>query len=285
MQNLNRALEKFILQHELDEYAPNTLIQYSTGVKKFIVFLGNDQTLTKRRMIEYKNYLDSISQSTSSKNNWIVIVNKFVKFIGRKDLVLKKFKTQKNYAMKEDLTLSDYKRLRKYARKRNKTQLHLVLSIFAKTGIRASELKFFTVENLSRANLVDGALVIRNKGKERDICIRKDLIIEIRKYCRENKIKTGTIFPSTKKPNQMTCVSTFWKQMKSVAGYARVKKSKVHAHSFRHLFATVFLESYPGNTPQLADIMGHDSIETTRIYTQLSLKKKRKMLEELNFNK
>lgn len=282
---LQKQLNNFIEQHELQEYAKNTLIQYKHGVQKFIDYLGKNCSLTKRRMLEYKDYLDKISRSTQSKNNWIVIVNKFVKFIGRDDLVLKKFHTQKKYAIKEMITVTDYKRLLRHAKRMDKKQVYMVMIILAKTGIRISELRYFTVENLNRENLIEGALIIKNKGKERDISIRKDLIIEIRKYCRENKIKSGTIFPSSKKPNQMTCVSTFWKQMKRVAGAARVRKSKVHAHSFRHLFATVFLEKYPGNTPQLSDFLGHNNVESTRIYTQLTLSAKRKMLDEMDFNK
>ena len=282
---LKNELNKFLEQHELEEYSVNTLKQYRTGVTKFIDFIGNKKEITKRDMIRYKEHLDSISSSTGSKNNWIVIINKFVKFMNRPELVLKKYVTQKKYAIKELLTLTDYKRLLRYAKKMNLMQTYMVMMILTKTGIRVSELKYFTVENLTRDNLVEGSLIIKNKGKERDISIRKDLIVDIRKYCRDNKIKSGTIFPSVKKPEQMTCVSTFWKQMQKIAGAARVKKSKVHAHSFRHLFAVIFLEQYPGNTPQLSDFLGHNNVESTRIYTQLTLTAKRKMLDDMNFNK
>lgn len=284
MQELNKKLETFIEEHELQEYASRTLTQYRTAINKFIDFVG-ERDLDKKLMLEYKNYLDSISDSARSKNNWIIILNKFLKYIDRNDLLLKRIKTQNRYTLKRVLTITDYKRLLRFAKRNNYNQIYLVMVILAKTGIRISELKYFTVENLNRDNLQDGSLIIRNKGKERDISIRRDLIIEIRRYCRENKIRSGYIFPSVKNRNQMTCASTFWRQMKKVAGLARVNKSTVHAHSFRHLFAILFLKTYPGNTTQLADILGHNSIETTRIYTTLTSNQKRELLDHVDFKR
>ena len=81
----------------------------------------------------------------------------------------------------------------------------------------------------------------------------------------------------------MPNTSTIWRQMKKVAGAARVNKNKVHAHSFRHLFAQTYLEENPQDITGLADLMGHNSLETTRIYTRTSNVQKKTKLEKLKF--
>ena len=177
----------------------------------------------------------------------------------------------------EVLTIADYKRLLRFAKRKNNMQLYYIIKVLAMTGIRISELKYFTVENI-KENYIDGF----NKGKERKIILRQDLARELRKYARDNNIKTGYIFRGAKKgcmPNK----ATIWKQLKKTAGAARVNKKKVHAHSFRHLFAQIFLESYPGAITELADILGHNSLETTRLYTRTSNKQKKSKMEQMSF--
>ena len=121
-----------------------------------------------------------------------------------------------------------------------------------------------------------------SKGKEKNIIIRQDLARELRKYCRENKIKSGYLFKN-EETGKMLNESTIWRQMKKVAGAARVNKKKVHAHSFRHLFAQVFLNEFSDNITELADILGHNSLETTRLYTRSSDSEKKSKLERLSF--
>ena len=104
-----------------------------------------------------------------------------------------------------------------------------------------------------------------------------------KKYAREQGIKEGYLFPSPIIKGQMVNVSTIWRHMKRLAGAARVKKSKVHAHSFRHLFAQVFLNTYTDSITELADILGHKSLETTRLYTRTSDAQKRTKMEQMDF--
>lgn len=175
------------------------------------------------------------------------------------------------------LNITDYKRLLRHSKTMGLIKLHYIMKILAMTGIRISELKYFTVENL-KSNYI----VAYNKGKERNIIVRQDITRELRKYCRENKIKEGYIFKGEKE-GQMLAPSTIWRQMKKVAGKSRVNKNKVHAHSFRHLFAQVFLNEYNNNITELADILGHNSLETTRLYTRTSNAQKKSKLEKLSF--
>lgn len=276
--DLISKIDEWILEQKYQEYAQSTLNQYRANVQKFIDWLPEDEDITKDTMLKYKMYLGEIAGSTSSINTWIVEVNKFLKWLDQKDLCLKKIKMQSKQSNEEVLSIADYKRLLRFAKRQGDHQLYYIMKILAMTGIRISELRFFKVENLG-SNYIDAF----NKGKERTIIVRQDLIRELRHYCKEQGIKSGYIFPSTIVDGQMVNVSTIWRSMKRIAGLARVRKSKVHAHSFRHLFAQVFLNTYSNNITELADILGHNSLDTTRLYTRTSDAQKREKLERLRF--
>jgi integrase len=278
-QDLYPLVDEWINEQYYQEYSDNTLKQYKANVLKFVDWMDDDEILTKDTTIRFKNYVYNLEPrpKTSTINTWIIEINKFLKYIDRKDLTLKKIKMQVKTSNNEVLTIADYKRLLRFAKRKNNMQLYYIIKVLAMTGIRISELKYFTVENI-KENYIDGF----NKGKERKIILRQDLARELRKYARENNIKTGYIFRGAKKgcmPNK----ATIWKQLKKTAGAARVNKKKVHAHSFRHLFAQIFLESYPGAITELADILGHNSLETTRLYTRTSNKQKKSKMEQMSF--
>ena len=272
-------LDEWINEQKYQEYSTNTLNQYKANVLKFINWLKDDELITKQTTINYKNYLYELKPKpkTSSINTWIIELNKFLKWLGFNDLTIKKIKQQIKSNNEDVLNVIDYKRLLRVAKRMEYTELYYIIKVLAMTGIRISELKYFTVENL-KSNYI----IAFNKGKERTIIVRQDLSRELKKYCKENKIKDGYIFAGKNK-NKMLAASTIWRQMKKVAGKARVNKSKVHAHSFRHLFAQVFLNEYSDNITELADILGHNSLETTRLYTRTSSAQKKSKLEKLNF--
>ena len=274
---LHNLLSEWITEHRLNEYSTNTINQYKSTVLEFINWLPDQFELDKEMSINYKSYLLEKAGSTRSINTWIVTLNKFFKYIGRKDLCIKKIKMQSKASNEEILSMADYKRMLRFAKKLNMMQLFYIMKILAMTGIRISELSYFTVENIN-----SNYIKVFNKGKEREIILRQDLKRELKKYCRENKIKKGYIFKG-KIPGKMPAKSTIWRQMKKVAGAARVNKRKIHAHSFRHLFAQQFLNTYSNNVTELADILGHNSLETTRVYTRSSSEQKRKKLEEIKF--
>ncbi len=276
-------LDLWINVQRLDELADNTLKQYKNAINKFINYLSinNIEFFSKDDMIEYKKYLNQISESSNSKNVWIISLNKYLKWLNKNEFCLKQIRVQQRYYNYDNMSYSDYKRLLRIAKRENRMQDYYIIKTLAMTGIRVSELMFFTVENLKKQN--DNILHIYNKKKERDIPLRDDLARDLRKYCRLNKIKTGPVFLSPSIPNKMINTSTIWKHLKKIAGIARVRLKVVHPHSFRHLFADIFLETYPENVLMLADLLGHRSLETTRLYTRKTLKQKREMLLKLNF--
>lgn len=272
-------IDEWIQEQKYQEYSTNTLKQYKANVLKFIDWLDDDVEITKQTSMDYKDYIYSLEPrpATSSINTWIVELNKFFKYINRSDLCIKKIKQQVKSSNDDVLSIADYKRLLRFAKRMNLMQLYYIMKILAMTGIRISELKYFTIENLN-TNYIDAF----NKGKERKIILRQDLVRELRHYARDNKIKQGYLFRGEIE-GKMPVESTIWRQLKKVAGKARVNKKKVHAHSFRHLFAQVFLDEYPGEITELADMLGHNSLETTRLYTRSSNNQKRNKLEKLSF--
>lgn len=277
-ENLISKLDEWILEQKYQEYASSTLSQYRANVQKFIEWCPEDEEITKDTMLKYKMYLGEVAGSTSSINTWIVTINKFLKWLDQKDLCLKKIKMQSKQSNEEVLSVADYKRLLRFAKRNGDHQLYYIMKILAMTGIRVSELRYFRVENLG-SNYIDAF----NKGKERTIIVRQDLMRELKKYAREQGIKEGFLFPSNVVKEKMVNISTIWRHMKRIAGQAKVKKSKVHAHSFRHLFAQVFLNTYSNNITELADILGHNSLDTTRLYTRTSDAQKREKLEHMRF--
>lgn len=279
--DLEKYLDSWILEQKYDELSENTLKTYKNGISKFIQWLDDsgysDINISKDITIEYKLYLREISCSINSANAWITTLNKFLKWLKLDDLKIKKIRQQDAFNNEDVLTIEDYKRLLRIAKRMNMMQTYYIMLTLAMTGIRIEELKYFTVENLDKYYIR-----VFNKGKERVVPIRQDLRRELKKYCRENKITAGYVFLGQKE-GKMPAKSTIWRRMKKIAGKARVKKEYVHAHSFRHLFAQVFLNQNSGNYLDLADILGHSDLKTTRKYTKLSNEQKRRKLENLKF--
>ena len=276
--DLQGKLDEWILEQKYQEYAPNTLKAYSNSVSRFIEWCPDDEEITKQTMIAYKDNLMQNFDSPKSINCHVIEVNKFMHWIGMDDLKLKKLKIQFKQSNEDVLSISDFKRLLRFAKRNNDHQLYYIMKILAMTGIRISELRYFTVENL-KSNYIK----VYNKKKFRTVIVRQDLMRELKRYARDKGIKEGFLFRSPIKPKQMVNESTIWRHMKRTAGQAKIKKNKVHAHSFRHLFAKIYLETYTDSITELADILGHESLETTRLYTRTSDAQKKEKLERLKY--
>ncbi len=274
--DLKEKLEEFILSLKEDEKADLTIKKYKTNIRAFIEF-SKDKELNKATVIEFKNKLDTIDEyMPNTTNNYLVVLNKFLNFIGKNDLCVKIIKQQKKFSLEYSLSKSDYHRLLRTAKKYEEYDNYIILRILAETGIRISELAFFRIEDL------DKTMKIRKKGKVREIPVKLDLLREIRKYCRDRKIKEGLIIFNPK-TGKAYANSTIWRRLKKMAGRARISKDAVHPHAFRHYFARCYLETYPNDIAGLADILGHNSLETTRIYTKLTNKEKELKIRNIKF--
>ena len=274
--NLEEKLEEFELDLKEDEKANSTIKKYKTNIRAFIEY-SKDKELSKKTVIEFKEKLDTIDECMpNTTNNYLVVLNKFFNFIGRKDLCVKIIKQQKKFSLDYSLSKSDYHRLLRTTQKYEEDDNYIILRILAETGIRISELSFFKVEELSKT------MKIKNKGKVREIPVKLDLLRSIRKYCRDKKIKEGLVIFNYK-TGKSYADSTIWRRLKKIAGRARVNKNSVHPHAFRHYFAKCYLETYPNDIAGLADILGHNSLETTRIYTKLTNKEKELKIRNIKF--
>ena len=274
--NLEKKLDEFILSLKEDEKADKTITKYKTNIRAFIEF-SKDKGLTKRTVIEFKEKLDQVDEYLpNTTNNYLVVINKFLNFIGKKDLCVKVIKQQKKFSLEYSLSKSDYHRLLRTAKKYEEYDNYIILRILAETGIRISELAFFKIE------VLDKTMKIKKKGKVREIPVKLDLLREIRKYCRDRKIKEGPIIFNPK-TGKAYADSTIWRRLKKLAGRARINKDAVHPHAFRHYFARCYLETYPDDITGLADILGHASLETTRIYTKLTNKEKELKIRNIKF--
>ena len=276
---LNKKLDKYVTDLKYDEKAKNSIDAYKRYAKAFINFIDHENDITKDDVIDFKNYLiDILDYSASSINTIIVYVNKFLNYCELGDFKVKKIKTTVNSTVDEIMDVTDYKRLLRYAKKLGMNDMYLMMKVLAMTGIRNEELKFFTYEKVKKGMYIQ----VRNKGKTRDIIIRQDLRREILKYCEENEIKSGFIFRSPIDHKKMLHRTTIFRRLKKIAGAARVKKTLVYAHAFRHFFSITYLEN-GGNQLNLKDILGHSSLETTNIYAKRTREDLRKQLEDMKF--
>lgn len=269
----NDDITKFCDYLVNEEKAKATIEKYIRDVKAFVEWLGG-RDLDKCAVLTYKNEL-SERYTVSSANSMIAAMNAFFKFLGWDDLCVKQFKVQKKIFCSQDRELSknEYFSLIKTAESRSNFRLSLVIQTICCTGIRISELPHITVEAVRR-----GEAVVRCKGKSRTVFIINKLQKKLLKYIRQQKIKAGSVFVS-KNGNPLNR-SNVWSEMKKLCGDAGVLASKVFPHNLRHLFARMFY-SIEKDIAKLADILGHSSINTTRIYIIATGEEHRRKMENM----
>lgn len=205
----------------------------------------------------------------------LVAVNGLLAYMGLNDCKVKLQKIQKRIFHDENnLSKQEYQRLLAAAESKSNEQLLMLMQTICATGIRVSEHKYVTVEALKQ-----GSAVVKNKGKIREIIFPKKLRRSLLKYCKEHHIESGAVF-ITKHGNPLDR-SNIWTMMKSLCDEAGVDKAKVFPHNLRHLFAYTFY-GLEKDLVRLADILGHSSIETTRIYTKTGMKKCQSIMDRMD---
>ena len=268
--NIN-GFKKYLANNDKSKY---TIDKYIRDVARFKNFVRGGE-ITRDLMGEYKNYLLNEGYSVRSINSMISSINAFFDYSDRGDLKIKTVKMQRSVYCPEDkeLTKSEYKRLCYAARKKNDRRLELIIEAVCATGIRIGELKYITVEAAKR-----GEAVVTLKGKTRCVFIPKDLKRKLLRYAAEQDIKSGMIFVTrTGKAVNRTNV---WRDMKNLCKDAGVKPEKVFPHNLRHLFARTFY-NIDKDIAKLADILGHSSIDTTRIYIISTGAEHRRLIEKM----
>ncbi len=269
----DKIIEKFRKYLIDEEKSAATLEKYIRDITAFRVWLGGEQ-LCKAKVMEYKEYLIG-SYAPASVNSILSSLNSFFDYNNEYGLKVKTLKIQKQIFAKDEkeLTKAEYGRLLTAAKAEGNQKLYLLMQTICATGIRVSELKYVTLEALK-----SGRADVNMKGKLRVIIIPKDLCKMLKKYAYEQRITSGSIFVTkTGRPLDRTNI---WKLMKSLCESAGVDKAKVFPHNLRHLFARTFY-SIEKDIVRLADILGHSSVNTTRIYTMETLNICRNQVQRL----
>ncbi len=258
---------------KLNEKSKATIQKYGTTIQKLKEWLG-DRELSKELLLEYREELLK-SHKPQTVNGKLSAVNAYLEFKQIPEMRVSFLKIQRQPFLEDNRELSEieYKRLLASALKKGNKRLYLLMMTLGSTGIRISELTYITVET-ARA----GRVQIQMKGKCRTILLPKQLCKNLLNYSKEKKIEEGMIF-RTRNGRQMDR-SNIWHEIKSLCSEAKVNKEKVFPHNFRHLFARVFY-AIEKNLAYLADVLGHSSIETTRIYVATSVTAHQKILSKM----
>ncbi len=258
----------------IEERSRATVEKYLHDLHVFSEFLG-DRPLVKATLLEYKANLLTRYAATSA-NSMLAALNACLRFLGWQDLCVKQFRVQRAaYCSEEkELTKAEYLRLVGAARKRGNERLELILQTICSSGIRVSELKYITVEAVKK-----GEAEVSCKGKNRRIFLVSALRKRLLAYLGKKGIRSGAVFVTGHgKPLTRHAV---WREMKSLCKDARVSPSKVFPHNLRHLFARTFYK-IEKDIAKLADILGHTSINTTRIYMVTAGSEHRRKMENLH---
>ena len=253
-----QQLQGFEAHLRENEKSAATVEKYLRDIRTFYAFVGT-QEITKQVVLEYKAHLGK-QYAVASANSMLAALNAYLRFCGLAEMCVKRFAVQRQIFCEEqkELTRDEYYRLVSAASKSKNERLCLILQTICGTGIRVSELQYITVEAVQR-----GEANVSCKGKKRRILLVSALRKKLLRYAKAQKIREGCIF--TTRGGKPISRHHVWRQMKALCKQAGVLPSKVFPHNLRHLFARIFY-SMEKDIAKLADILGHASIDTTRIY-------------------
>ena len=256
-----------------EEKCKATIEKYIRDITVFYEWLSGRE-LTKELALEYKVQLME-NYAPTSVNSILASLNSFFDHNGWHEIKLKNLKIQRRIfcQSEKELTKAEYEKLLQAAKDKKNERIYLVMQTICATGIRVSELSYITAEAVKC-----GQAQVKLKGKIRMIILNKDLCRVLKKYMQEQGITQGCVFVTRNgKPLDRHGI---WKAMKDLCESAGVSKEKVFPHALRHLFAKTYY-SLQKDIVRLADILGHSSINTTRLYTIENGDEHRRQMERL----
>ena len=256
------------------ERSQATVEKYLRSVRDFFRYLDG-RPVAKSVILEWKDTLRHRGYAPSTVNTFLAALNYLFNFLGWTDCRTHYLKVQRRLFRDagQELGRQDYTRLIAAARELGRERIALVMETICATGIRVSEVRYLTVEAVNK-----GRATISLKGKIRTILLPGKLCRKLLKYAKKQKITSGEIFLTRGGKPMGRC--QIWAEMKRICKAAGVDPAKVFPHNLRHLFATVYYRIYK-DIVKLADILGHSSIETTRIYLLTTGQEHRQQLERL----
>ena len=269
----NRNIQAYREYLVNEEKATATLEKYLRDVEAFAAWLEGGE-FDKAAVLTYKRKLCDV-YAPASVNAALSSLNSFFHFMEWYELKVKNLKIQRQIfaSTEKELTKAEYERLLRAAKQKKNERLYLLMQTICSTGIRVSEVRHVTVEAVAR-----GVAEINCKGKRRRVFLPGRLCQMLRQYIKTQKIKSGAVFV-TKNGNPLDR-SNIWDDMKKLCKAANVSEKKVFPHNLRHLFARTYY-SLQKDVVRLADILGHSSVNTTRIYTMETGEIHRRQIQKL----
>lgn len=267
-------VEKFALHLKSEERSKATIEKYLREIRQYMDWMPND-SVTKDTVGCWKTYLVEQGCAPATINGKLAALNALFRFLGWKSCQVKSLRLQRRLFrdQSKELTKQEYERLLQAAMEKGKTRLALLIETICATGIRVSEVPFINLEAVWK-----GKVQISLKGKIRTILLPGKLCHKLKKYARQQKIVSGEIFLT--RDGTSLSRKQIWAEMKSIAQSAGVASSKVFPHNLRHLFAQCFYRVCR-DIAKLADVLGHSSIETTRVYLISTGKEHARILDQL----
>ena len=272
-QQSRKLMEAYEAALRREEKSEVTVEKYLRDARTFLDW-ADERPLTKELVQAYKRRLIEHGYATRSVNAILAGVNSCLRFLSRDDCRVRGLRSQQKVYCSEarELTREEYLRLLGAAK--NRPRLHLLLQTIGRTGIRISELRFFTVEAARR-----GEVEVSAKGKRRVVLLPARLKKKLLDYARRYGIQNGALFRT--RSGRPLDRSNIWTEMKSLCTAAKVAPGKVFPHNLRKLFARSFY-ALEKDIAKLADVLGHSSVNTTRIYIMTSGNEHRRLLERMH---
>ena len=277
-----KAYERYLIE---EERSPATVEKYTHIVRGFFEYAEEaaqertphirDRNISKEKICAYKRHLLEEGDAPQTINAKLSAIRSYLRSIGREDIHIKNVKVQRSAYVSEKKMLekSEYERLLRKARETGQKRICLILETICSCGIRVSELEYVTKEAVDR-----GEAQINLKGKVRKILMPGKLRKKLRRYAAANRIYEGPLFTNGKgSPIHRSYV---WQMMKRLARKSGVDERKVFPHNLRRLFARSFYKAGK-DISKLADVLGHSSIDTTRIYIATPAREHERVLERL----
>ncbi len=256
------------------EKSRGTIANYTRHLHRFAAYT-KEEPVTRELTCLWKSCLAEQGYRSASINAMLVSVNSYLKWCGAVECCVKTLRIQKRFFRDRDreLKASDYEKLVNAAKRQGKERLALLMETIAATGIRVGELQYITRE-AARGGFAE----VKLKGKVRTILIPRKLCEKLLNYAKKKKIVSGEIFVT--RNGKSIDRRQVWSEIKGLCKCAGVAGKKVFPHNFRHLFATTFYKAHK-DIARLADILGHSSMETTRIYLLTSGAEHLRQMEKL----
>ena len=274
MQITQSEIQSFTAHLQSECRSPGTIGKYRRDICIFTTWLDGREP-TRDTSAAWREHLLRASYAPATINSMLSAVNRFLKFLGREDCTVRFLRVQRKTfrEQRRELSKAEYQRLLEAARNCGRKRLGLLMETICSTGIRVSEARYITIEAVRR-----GRADISLKGKIRSILLPSRLCRKLLKYAKRQKIASGEVFLT--KSGKGLSRQQIWREMTALCKKAGVENSKVFPHNLRHLFATTFYRA-THDIVKLADVLGHSSVNTTRIYLMTTETEHVRQLERL----